>query len=275
MRSFLLVGWEVRDEYEFLVNLWKLNKTLSADKQIRVVPTDEQAPWKLLRIKEDFDKWEENSMDRNTRMADVIEQTIKTKIDKRNCLFVVGQGHAYKSHVPGLFSTRKGQEPALSAAAQLVQRLSNEKVFTVFQHTPIGNNNGNLLGLIRQGLFDVSFEKNGNNPVAFHLAGSPFGTEPFDADYDMCFDSRAGNFVDNFDGYIFLQPLKDEEDDCMLYEIYSDEFVGELKRRAAFFNRDANQWFGIEGELTKEKIIEPLKEACEGKKSKKWSELFE
>ena len=273
MRSFQINGWLDKGEYDFFVNLWKLNQTLPIEKRIRVVPTDEQPPWKLLNTKEDFDKWEENFMDRNTRMADVVENTLKTKTDRRNCLFVVGYGHAYKSHFPGLQSTLKGQEPALSAGAQLAQRLSGEKVFTIFQHTPIGNNNGYLPGLIRQGLFDYVFEINGNKPVAFPLVNSPFGAEPYDADYDMCFDRRVGNFEDNFDGYIFLQPLKDEEGDYILYEeIWSDTFVDELKRRLAFINRDINRWFGIEGEITKEKIIKVFKED-EGKK--RWGYLFE
>jgi len=274
MRSFQLSGWYDKGQYDFLVNIWKLNKTLPADKKIRVVATDEQAPWKLLQTREDYDKWEEKSLNRNTRMADVIEHTMKTKTDKRNSLFITGCGHAYKSHVPGSYSSAPGQEPALTTGAQLVQRLSIENVFVVFQHKPIGNNNGNYQGLIRQGLFDAVFEITGNKPVAFHLTGSPFGAEPYDADYDMCFDRRVGTFADNFDGYIFLQPLKDEDKDYLLYDIISDKFIEEMKRRIDIVGwGNLNRWFDIEGEVTKEKIIETLKENYDGKKQ--WDYLFE
>lgn len=131
--------------------------------------------------------------------------------------------------------------------------------------------NTNDVGLIRQGLFDAAFEIAGNKPIAFNLAGSPFGAEPFDASFDICFDSKAGDFADNFDGYVFLQPLKDEDGDYILYDIWNDEFVEELKRRLAFIDRDINWWFDIEGEVTKEKIISSFKKY---EKKKQWEYLF-
>ena len=273
MRSMMLSGWEDRGEYEFLIDLWKLNQTLPVEKKIRVVPTDEQAPWKLLKTKEDFDKWEKNSLDRNTKMAEVVEYTIKTKTDKRNCLFIVGYGHARKSLIPGSYSSSEGQDPALTAGAQLVQRFSSKNVFTILQHGPCLHNTRGAVGLVRQGIFDAVFEINGNKPVAFSLAGSPFGIEPYDADSEERFDSKAGNFADNFDGYIFLQPLKNEDSDYILYdEIWTDKFVKEVQRRYALFNWDIKKDFGIKGKLNKEKIIKCFKE---DKGKKRWSYLFE
>ena len=272
MRSEQPFGWFDRGEYEFLINIWKLNQTLPADKQIKVVATDEQLPYKFLKTAEDFKKSEANLSDRNTNMANMVEQIIKTKTDKRNSLFIVGYGHAYKSHVPGGSSAAQGHEPALTAGAQLVQRLSDKNVFVILQHVPMGTNTSTL-GFVRQGLFDVVFEETGNKPIAFHLAGSPFGTEPFDVDFDKCFDSRAGNFTDNFDGYIFLQPLKEEESDYILYDIWSDQFVEEMKRRATLVNFNMNRWIGTEDEITRERIITTLKGYYEGKK--RWAELFE
>ena len=272
MRSEQIYGWWDRGEYEFLVNIWKLNKTLPIEKKIKVIATDEQLPYKLIKTEEDSKKRWENLSDRNTNMANVIEQTIKTKTDKRNCLFVVGYMHAYKSHVPGGSSTAQGLEPALTAGAQLAQRLSEKNVFVVLQHVPMGTNSG-ANGFVRQGLFDVVFEKIGNKPIAFRLANSPFGAEPFDADSQIRFNSRAGKFADNFDGYIFLNPLKEEESDYILYDIWSDKFVEEMKRRATLYNFDMNKWLGKEGELTKEKIVSAFKEEYEGKK--RWIQLFE
>ncbi len=272
MRSQQIYGWWDKGEYEFLINVWKLNQTLPSKKQIKVVSVDVQPPYKTIRTAEDFKQSEANLIDRNTNMANVVENTLLSKTDKRNSLFIVGYGHAYKSHVPGGFSTIEGKEAALSAGAQLVQRLSDKNVFVVLQHVPMGTNSG-ALGLVRHGLFDTAFEKSGNKPVAFPLSGSPFGAEPFDADYEMSFDSRVGNFADNFDGYIFLNPLKVEDSDYILYDIWSDQFVAEMKRRATLSNFNMNRWLGTEGEITKEKIISTFKEETEGKK--RWSQLFE
>jgi hypothetical protein len=142
----------------------------------------------------------------------------------------------------------------------------------VLQHVPMGTNSG-ALGFMRQGLFDTVFEITGNKPVAFHLAGNPFGAEPFDADYEISFDTRSGTFADNFDGYIFLNPLRDEESDYILYDIWNDQFIEEMKRRTTLYSFDINRWLGTEGEITKEKIISIFKEEYEGKK--RWTQLFE
>jgi len=264
-------GWCDRGMYEFLLNIWKLNKTLPAEKKIKVIATDEQAPWKTLQTNEDFKKWQEKSTNRDTRMADIIEQTVKTKTDKRNCLFIVGFGHAYKSSVPGNYSSERG-ESALSAGAQLVKRLSEENIFIIFQHVPMMTNFGSV-GLVREGLFDAVFEITGNKPVAFNLANSPFGAEHFDADYDMSFDKRTGNFANNFDGYIFLQPLKDEDTDYVLYDIYTEQFIEDVKQRLKILGwGNINRMFGVDGEVTPKKIIDDLKK-YEG--SKRFSDLFE
>lgn len=272
MRSEQIYGWWDRGEYEFLINVWKLNQSLPSKKRIKVVSVDAQLPYKTLNTEEDFKKSEVNLIDRNTNMANLVERNLQIKTDKRNSLFIVGYGHAYKSHVPGGSSAGEGQEPALTAGAQLIQRLSDKNVFVILQHVPMGTNSG-ALGFIRHGLFDTVFEKSGNKPVAFRLGGSPFGAEPFDADYEMSFDSRVGNFADNFDGYIFLNPLKDEDSEYILYDIWNDRFVDEMKRRATLSDFNINRWLGSDGELTKEKIISTFKEECEGKK--RWSQLFE
>jgi len=163
--------WD-RGEYEFLVNLWKLNQTLPAEKQIRIIPVDEQIPWKFCKTPEDFEKFDATLIDRNTRMADMVEHTLNTKTDTRNCLFVVGYGHARKSLVPGGYSSAQGEEPALTAGAQLVQRLSDKNIFVVIQHGPMMRNVGGAVCLVRQGLFDYVFEKTGNQSIAFNLSGN-------------------------------------------------------------------------------------------------------
>lgn len=271
LRMEQIYGWWDKGEYEFLINVWKLNQKLPDDKKIRVVATDEQLAYNQTLTSDDYKKAKDKLIDRNTKMANIIEQYIKTKTDKRNCLFIVGYNHTYKSLVPGSYSSAKGQEPALTAGAQLTQRLSSKNVFTVLQHIPMGTNEG-ALGLVRQGIFDLAFEKAGNKPVAFDLKNSPFGTEPFDADYELCFDKRIGSFSDNFDGYIFINPLKEECSDYILYEIWNDEFVAEMKRRASISNFNLNGWLGIKEEITKEKIIDLFKEKYEGKK--RWKDLW-
>lgn len=252
-----LNGWWDRGEFEFLCKLWEINKVLPQDKKIRVVLADYQIPYSTITNREEA-KAEE---DRNTHMADVIVNTIAQSDDARNNLFLVGCAHAYKSKQKGIASSAQGREDAWTAGAQIADRLGNDNVFTIFQHVLSGDNSGENKAPIRGGIFDLAFEKNGNRPVGFKLAKSPFGNEPFDGIYEIKYNMATGNYADNFDGYLFLAPLKDEPQASPLTEVFTDEFIAEMQRRAKVLGWENLRWmwFGHRStELTKEKVVEAL-----------------
>lgn len=252
-----LNGWWDRGEFEFICKLWEINSSLAQDKKIRVVLADYQVPYSAITNREEARKAE----DRNTHMADVVVNTMLQSKDTRHNLFLVGCAHAYKSKQSGIASAAYGKGNALTAGAQIAERLGNENVFTVFQHMLSGDNHGGNKSAIRGGIFDLAFERNGNCPIGFKLADSPFGNEPFDGIYEIKYNTATGNYADNFDGYLFLAPLKDEPKAIPLTEIFTDEFVLEMQRRAAVLDMENLRWmwFGYNStELTKENIIEAL-----------------
>lgn len=252
-------GWWDRGEFEFICGLWRLNRSLPADRRIRVVLADYQVPYSLALDRKAMQPRE----DRNTHMANVIAETIESATDPRNHLFLVGCGHAYKSRQAGYASAAHGRAGARTAAAQLAERLGDENVFTVFQHVLPGDNSGNNRSPIRGGVFDRAFAAAGNRPVGFALAGSPFGEEPFDGIYEIKFNAATGTYADNFDGYLFLHPVEGEPAAAPLTEIFTEEFVEEIKRRAAVMGTAHVPafWFGRKAEdLTREYIVERLKQ---------------
>lgn len=255
-RDEQVYGWFDAGEFEFLVELWKINQTLPLSKRIRVVNVDYQTPYSEVATLEMFENYP-GAIDRNLAMANVIEQNVRNSSDKRNNLFIVGMAHAWKSQVPGTASTPRGHQRQLTAAALLTQRFGYENVFSIFQHIAPTSNGGEPSGLIRAGAFDRIFTK----PIAFDLKNSPFGAEPFDGIPEITYDAAAGSFADNYDGYIFLGPLADEGDECLLYEIFSDRFVTELKRRAAYLKmQPTDTWHGVRIEdLSPKALIESLK----------------
>ncbi|MFR1237239.1 MAG: hypothetical protein ACLSC9_13085 [Barnesiella sp.] len=266
-------GWYDRGMYEFILELWKLNKSLSPKDRIRVVAVDMPRPFSSLYSKEEYSDFFDNTEDRNNWMADQIERDMRSAIHTQSHLFIVGCAHAYKSSVPGIASAASGEDARLTVAAQLAGRFKQEDVFTVFSHTAIISNNGVIHGKIRHGVFDYAFMRTGYKPVAFSLQKSPFGMEPFDGIYEISYNESAGNYVDNFDGYIFLEPLENEEAEYILYDIFTDDYVQELKRRAVISDSEHERWYGLPvKDLTKEAIISNLKKATEGKK--RWEALF-
>ncbi|MDR1763683.1 MAG: hypothetical protein LBR64_07005 [Dysgonamonadaceae bacterium] len=249
-----LSGWNYRGMYDFLLDLWDVNRNLK--NKIKVVATDYQREfYQKITSKQQHDSISRIRLDRNEIMAETIVNTINNSQDKRNSLFIVGCMHAYKSSALQIGSLLIN---GLSAGYLLSEKLGNDNVFSIFTHTANGLNNGAILGKIRNGLFDYAFAENGNKPAAFDLKHSPFGKEMFDYG-DIRFDIKTGTFADNFDGYIFLQSLQDEVQDAPLYELYTDEFVEEIKRRFKIAGLEKETWFGVGNEcLTKDVLVDYL-----------------
>jgi hypothetical protein len=257
-----IYGWQDKGMYEFIAGLWTLNRRLTH--KIRIIAVDFQIPWDAIKTHENYEDYQKNKMhDRDSTMAAIIESTLKTKGDARNCLFIAGMNHARKS----------SPDDPVKAGTLLIERLPEGSLFSIMTHAMSGSNASTCSSQIRYGLYDYLFEQNGNIPVAFDLAGSPFGKEPFDAQWEIRYEPAAGNYEDFYDGYIFLAPLKDEEYDYTLFELFTDDFVQELKRRATITD-NAMGWYDIPvEELTKEKIIDHIKIDKECRGNRRWQEF--
>jgi len=263
-------GWPDKGMYEFLLDVWRLNRTLPAAKRIRVVAVDIPRPYGAFRTAEEQRKYFDAAPNRNAFMAETIEKDIRSHRDPRHGLFIVGTGHVYRTAAPGFASSASATDIP-SAGALLSARFPRGEVYSLFTHQAIIANNGSLQGRLRGGAFDEAFALNGNAPVAFTIAGSPFGKEPFDALPEISYKTITGTFADNYDGYIFLGPLDDEPMDYMLTDLYSDDFVKELGRRAALENTTLQQWFDIK-EASREAIVAKIKKDTGGGK-KRWGSL--
>lgn len=237
--------------------------------KIKVVAADYPRPfYQHIASKEQYDSISRMPLDRNEIMAEIIENEINNSHDKRNYLFIVGLGHAYKSPALRRSSLLKN---GLSAGYILSEKLGKENVFSIFTHTVSVANNGYIFGKIRNGLFDYVFAENGNEKIAFDLKDSPFGKEWFDAT-ELQFDIKAGSFADNFDGYIFLQPVQEEVNNTPLYELYTDDFINEIKKRAKVANKENYKYWGVElKNLDRNELLNNMRKV-EGQK--RWEDLL-
>ena len=272
LRNEELFGWCDKGIYEFILDMWDLNNRLPRDKKIKVILTDVARPFKFLttNTKEDYLNFINKMPDRDEYMANKIETYFKSSSDKRNYLFIVGDGHAYKSSAQKPFGDPK--MILRSTGSILSEKLPEGSVFTICTHRPIISNNGGVYGLVRKGLFDYIFAQSGNRPVAFNLNNSPFGKEPFDASYEMCYDINTGSFQECYDGYVFLQPVKDEPSEYYLPELYSDGFIAEMKRRALIVGKEDINLYGIKiKDIVRDQFMENMKKYYEG--YKRWDSM--
>jgi len=232
-RNLELTGWMDRGMYEFLIELWKINNALPEKDRIKVVAADIPVSYDLFLTKKQHDDHFNSMPGRNRQMADVIENFVNSDNRGKNNLFIVGLAHAYKSAAPSFDSGNIPENQNLTAAALLSKKFSNSSVFSIFTHCPIIGNDGSLHGRKRNGLFDYVFHKLKNIPAGFNLKSSPFGKEPCDAVFEIMYHPNTGNYENNYDAYIFLEPLDEEPGEYFLFDLFSDDFIKELKRRAA------------------------------------------
>ena len=256
-------GWWDKGEYDFICDVWRLNQRLPEGEQIKIRLADYQIPFSRIQTSQEYRTEDSMAVERNTHMANVIEQYINTKNDPRNSLFLVGCGHACKSGWETIVTACGDVKEIKVAGGQLAERLGAENVFAVFQHAIPRDNMGRHRSVIRGGIFDQAFAEIGNRTVGFALKGSPFGKEPFDGIYEMKYEAKTGNYQDNFDGYLFLHPLSEEPNNEPLWEVFSDQFIAEMQRRSAYLGWDEYKgvWFDCKiSELTKERIRQSLSE---------------
>ncbi len=256
-REYKLDGWDEKGKFEFITDVWRVNHKLPKAKRIKIVLIDTPRSYSEYNS---LDEMREKLMPRDQRdryMAEIIKNTLKKSKDQRNALFTVGTNHICKT--------------LNSAGAILSEKLEDDKVYSIFTHSPRMDNRIDIPERLRHGIFDYAFQAMGNEPMAFELIDSPFGKEPFDGFYNK----GNKNYQDNYDGYVFFGSLDEEPEGEILFDLYSDEFIVELNRRYAWYDSNIEDWWEIEGgsrdglieylhsnqsERRWEGIIEPLKE---------------
>jgi hypothetical protein len=221
LRSVFQSGWPCKDEVDFLATVWGVNRGLPPSKRVRVVLVDQAWDWSRVKTRQDLATLES---DRDAAMADAILADLAARPDPRHALFQVGYLHLPSALV------RSGERAPYPSAGQRLRAVLGARLFTVVQHGPVmGNQGGQLDGRVRRGLFDEAFARAGNMPVAFALAGSPFGAEPFDMAMDLRgFDGTLGS---TFDAYVFLGPLEQDRYSDVAPAFYTDRFAREVDRR--------------------------------------------
>jgi uncharacterized iron-regulated protein len=236
-RDYILPGWDVKDEFDFIKDIWLLNKNLPSDKKVKIIACDTPRPFASFTSKDDI-RDSDAKYDRDTFMADTILNYLNLSKDNRSAIFIVGSGHVQKKS---------------NSAGSILSNKMPQATYTIFQHSPRVDNFLRIYQSLRHGVFDYAFSKNGDKPIAFDLKSSPFGKEPFDAFY---FEGN-GTYQDNYDGYIFFGSLDNEVNGEILLDLYSDDFVAELDRRYKLYGSDLkNEW--KLSELSKKAITEKI-----------------
>ena len=237
-REYIAGGWTDKGRYDFIVELWHLNKTLPENRKVKLVLVDTPRPFSTFATREDISV-NDSKYNRDEYMASTISEYLMDSNDDRNTLFIVGTGHVCKS---------------LNSAGKILKdTLLQDEIYTIFTHSPRMDSQVDIPERLRLGVFDQAFHSFGDKPMAFNLAESPFGEEPFDGLY---YDGW-GSFQQNYDGYIFFGSLDNEPNGEILFDIFDDAYIMETERLYNLLGWNLKRDWGIE-ELNLESIRESL-----------------
>jgi hypothetical protein len=222
LRDISDTGTPDQSMVDFLSALWKVNRALPAASKVRVRLVDQSWDWEKVRTAADLKQLVCD--DRDGLMAQTILDDLEADGRGRNAVFMVGY-----LHLPSGLTLRVDPKTRYQSAGERLRQKLGAQLFTLVQHGPILANGGAAYGRTRQGLFDEAFARIGERPVAFPLAGSPFGKEPFDSAYDL--RGYAGTYGSTFDGYLYLGPLEQERFAPLVPGFYSKAYAREVDRR--------------------------------------------
>lgn len=256
--TFHKAGWANANIYEFWKALWKLNTGLPAQQRVWAFLSDVAWDWKAFRTKTDYlDKMVEVA-DRDFLMAKLIEDRIR-QLD-RDCAGDKGRKDRYlvimnTRHALGRVKSVKTGAWGRNVGYFLEAAFGTDQVSIVLYHQPrqsVIQSEPGSIHLIRDGRWDAAFAANRNKPVGFDLAGSPFGSDPFD--YTDYFTASA--YQEAVDGLVFWKPLSRYLSRPCSEGFYRDPaFYAEIERRAKAieeenpFEREVAQ-YGVEWLVT-------------------------
>ena len=232
----------------YLKRLYALNQTLPAARRIQHHFTDGAVDWANLTLEKMGDHWRALG-NRDEKMARQViagmERLDRAGGKPAKSLVIMNFRHAFDlrgaSTAAAPYNTFEFIREALGGRAANVRL------------------NEGLYWPVAGGLWDEAFERNGNRPAGFDLAGSLFGQEPFDL-FPWTPSVRARlRYQDVFTGFVFLNAPRAQYR-CEGIPGYYRGWEEEARRRAALIGPDFVK--AVEQEIAREKQGRvPVKEA--------------
>lgn len=234
------VAWGFQEYLDVCKAAWAFNRTLPAGaRPFRILNLSYIYHWEKYtgaRTPESMQQVFPKGTADKFRM-EVIEREVLQRGDK--LLALVGTPHAYTRYGSPYFKYN-GDHFCDFDREWLGNRLYARypgKVFNILLHQAFTQKTGDTWSLVSPagGAVERLMALNGNKPAGFNLLHTPMGKLPDSSTNAMCYDNFT--LEQFFDGYLFLEPLRDLEG-CTVVE----EFVNETNIGQALKNFPDPDW---------------------------------
>jgi hypothetical protein len=233
------LGWAYQSYIDLLRAVREVNRTLPADKRLRVVGTDQPSYWPLMTTKRDWELSMVSGEARDYHMYAVTASQLGWFRKGEKGILLTNTRHSYKG-------IRNAKGELYWNAGTFFQQHHPGKTYAVRIHhaalelkprtAPAGTSTREGLERaqvrwirMEDGAWDCAHKAAGYRPLGLELRGTPFGKAAYVGNHMM--DVQAGtSMLDAYDGLLFLAPI-DSMRSTARADIYTPAFRKELVRR--------------------------------------------
>ena len=243
--------WDCYNYPWFLSQIHKVNQKLPGPKKIRLHPSDASFSWSEIKTAEEYTKFDKGLDDRDSIMAkNIITRfdSISSDSTKRHkALIIMNFRHAFLKD----FQIKNSKESKIENVGRYLSEKYGNNVASVYIMGLAYPKSFEEYTIVKDGLWDATFEKSEKLDIGFNLEGSPFGSEEFDVVPSASVTEKL-TYQDMFTGLIFYKPIQEHRFITGWKGFITDDFIPEMRRRTIIYNE------AMDDELTNEELEEQI-----------------
>ncbi len=235
-------GWALETYVNLMRSVRRANRQQPDGEGLRVIAVNDPTYWPLIETPEDLRLFRRSLAGNDYGMYRNILSTLEDFESGRKGIFLTNTRHAYKGiqKASGQFFWNAGTFFAQWHPGKTSSIRFHHLILIIREEMAASAGRpATTAGLERYdysfervagGKWDEAFATLGNRPVAFDLAGTPFGRDAYAGNH-MHRAAPGQTMVDANDSIIFLAPVETLHNSASVELIYTGEFKAELVRR--------------------------------------------
>ena len=235
-------GWTLETYVDLLRTVRRVNRQLPEAEKLEVVAVNDPSYWPLIKTPEDLRLHRKSLVGNDYGMYRNILAALESFESGKKGVFLTNTRHAYKGirKTSGEFFWNAGTFFAQWHPGKTSSIRFHHLILIIRKEVaPDPAKPATTAGMERYdysfervaaGRWDEAFAAHGNRPVAFDLAGTPFGREAYAGNH-MHRAAPGQTMADANDSIIFLAPVETLHSSARVDFIYTQEFKHELARR--------------------------------------------
>jgi hypothetical protein len=221
--------------FNLMQTIHETNASLPDSVRYQVIGVSHPTRWPLIETKEDLEIAQRVYLYRDNLMYGFIRDELSNFEAGKKGIFLTNTRHAYTGIKRGdgsyYWNTATYFSQWHPGKTQSI-RFHNASLHISAKNPEASGDGGRVYRWVRMGdgVWDSAFAARGDQPVAFPLAGTPFGNHPYIGNHMLNVEPGL-TMADAYDAIIFLAPLESQRETGRLGGLFTPAFRRELVRR--------------------------------------------